>query len=156
MCHHNTFLIYSSIEEASQKKWEIVTHASIVTSLIVAILFGIAGYITFRAYAQGDLLENYCWDDDLMNVSRLLFSIQILLTYPIECFVSREVLEHSIFGRDPNVPIAPVMHYMLTLGIVAVTYFISITTYCLGIVLELNVSKNIKHLNAHQNCNQNR
>lgn len=39
----------------------------------------------------GDLLENYCWDDDLMNFSRVLFSISILLTFPIECFVSREV-----------------------------------------------------------------
>lgn len=53
MCHHNTFLIYGSIEEASQKKWEIVTHASIITSLIVATLFGIAGYSTFKAYSQG-------------------------------------------------------------------------------------------------------
>lgn len=39
----------------------------------------------------GDLLENYCWDDDLMNFARVLFSVSILLTFPIECFVSREV-----------------------------------------------------------------
>lgn len=39
----------------------------------------------------GDLLENYCWNDDLMNFARVLFSISILLTFPIECFVSREV-----------------------------------------------------------------
>ncbi|KAJ8953683.1 hypothetical protein NQ314_007291 [Rhamnusium bicolor] len=138
MCHHNTFLIYGSIEEPSQRKWEIVTHVSIVTSLIVAVLFGIAGYTTFKAHSQGDLLENYCWDDDLMNISRLLFSIQILLTYPIECFVSREVIENTIFGKDPNIPLSEKIHYFLTLGIVAITYFISITTDCLGIVLELN------------------
>lgn len=53
MCHHNTFLIYSSIEDANQKKWELVTHASILTSLIVACLFGIAGYTTFKAFSQG-------------------------------------------------------------------------------------------------------
>lgn len=59
--------------------------------------------LTFTAYfyaffyrllpspSSGDLLENYCWDDDLMNFSRVLFSISILLTFPIECFVSREV-----------------------------------------------------------------
>lgn len=82
-----------------------------------------------------------------MNVSRLLFSVQILLTYPIECFVSREVIERSVFGTDPNVPMSQVMHYMLTLGIVAVTYFISITTYCLGVVLELNVSETNNHNN---------
>ncbi|XP_050315679.1 putative sodium-coupled neutral amino acid transporter 11 [Anthonomus grandis grandis] len=138
MCHHNTFLIYGSIADASEKKWETVTHASILTSLVVACLFGIAGYATFKAYSQGDLLENYCWDDDLMNLSRLLFSIQILLTYPIECFVTREVIENSIIGKDPNVPMSQKIHYGLTLAIVVTTYLISMATDCLGVVLELN------------------
>lgn len=53
MCHHNTFLIYSSIQEATQNRWDVVTHWSIITSLIVALLFGIAGYTTFTAYSQG-------------------------------------------------------------------------------------------------------
>ena len=39
----------------------------------------------------GDLLENYCKDDDLMNAARFGFAITIMLTYPIECFVTREV-----------------------------------------------------------------
>lgn len=91
-------------------------------------------------YFSGDLLENYCWNDDLMNVSRLLFSVQILLTYPIECFVTRDVIEHSLMGRDPNVPVSDLIHYVLTMGIVGTTYFVSITTNCLGVVLELNVS----------------
>lgn len=139
MCHHNTFLIYSSMSNASEKKWETVTHASIFTSLVVSCLFGIAGYCTFKAFSQGDLLENYCWDDDLMNVSRLLFSVQILLTYPIECFVTREVIENSILQKDPNVPLTERTHYVITLAIVGTTYFISIATDCLGMVLELNV-----------------
>ncbi|EFA05275.1 Putative sodium-coupled neutral amino acid transporter 11-like Protein [Tribolium castaneum] len=138
MCHHNTFLIYGSIENANEKRWEIVTHISLLTSLIVALLFGIAGYTTFTAYSQGDLLENYCWTDDLMNFSRLLFSIQILLTYPIECFVTREVITSSFLRNDPNVPISERTHYLITLAIVGTTYFISISTDCLGVVLELN------------------
>lgn len=43
---------------------------------------------------SGDLLNNYCWEDDLMNASRLLFTFTVLLTYPIECFVCREVVEN--------------------------------------------------------------
>ncbi|KAJ3653789.1 hypothetical protein Zmor_013023 [Zophobas morio] len=138
MCHHNTFLIYGSIEDANERRWEVVTHASILTSLVVALLFGIAGYATFTAYSQGDLLENYCWTDDLMNLSRLLFSVQILLTYPIECFVTREVITNSLLRKDPNVPISERTHYLITLAIVGTTYFISISTDCLGVVLELN------------------
>ena len=39
----------------------------------------------------GDLLENYCWEDILMNFARFAFAITIMLTYPVECFVTREV-----------------------------------------------------------------
>lgn len=91
MCHHNTFLVYQSMRNASLEQWEKVTHISVSFALGIALLFGVAGYATFKALSQGDLLENYCWDDDLMNFSRVLFSISILLTFPIECFVSREV-----------------------------------------------------------------
>lgn len=53
MCHHNTFLIYGSIENASQKKWDRVTHASLFASFIVSAMFGIAGYATFTGFSQG-------------------------------------------------------------------------------------------------------
>ena len=53
-------------------------------------------------FISGDLLNNYPWEDDLMNVSRLLFSITILLTYPIECFVCREVILNLLYGNDPG------------------------------------------------------
>ena len=46
----------------------------------------------------GDLMNNYCWADDLMNVMRLLFCFVVLLTFPMECFVSREVVENIIWG----------------------------------------------------------
>lgn len=91
MCHHNTFLIYGSIERVTQQKWDMVTHWSLFTSFLIAAAFGIAGYATFTSYVQGDLMENYCWDDDLMNFARVMFSGTILLTFPIECFVTREV-----------------------------------------------------------------
>lgn len=152
MCHHNTFLLYTSLQDANQKRWDVITHISLATSLVVACLFGIGGYATFTIYSQGDLLENYCLDDDLMNFSRLLFSIQILLTYPIECFVSREVIERSVFQNDPNVPISQITHYTLTLIIVTLTFLISMSTDCLGVVLELNVSlKNSEFLDTIRN-----
>jgi len=91
MCHHNTFLIYGSIERATQQKWDVVTHWSLFTSFLIAAIFGVVGYATFTSYVQGDLMENYCWDDDLMNFARVMFSGTILLTFPIECFVTREV-----------------------------------------------------------------
>jgi len=55
MCHHNTFILYDSIQDADQHRWDTVTHASILTSLVVSALFGIAGYATFTGNSQGSL-----------------------------------------------------------------------------------------------------
>ena len=92
MCHHNSFLLYNSIENTSLAKWSMVTHVTMAFCFLATILMAMGGYATFIGHVQGDFLNNYCWDDDLMNLSRLLFSITVLLTYPIECFVCREVL----------------------------------------------------------------
>ncbi|XP_076638464.1 uncharacterized protein LOC143350314 [Colletes latitarsis] len=144
MCHHNTFLIYESIERATQQKWDVVTHWSLFTSFLIATAFGIIGYATFTAYVQGDLMENYCWDDDLMNFARVMFSGTILLTFPIECFVTREVVLTAIKGTDEvedhtaYVPNSDRKYLIITLTIVIVAYLISMSTDCLGLVLELN------------------
>lgn len=134
MCHHNVFLLYGSIEAADQDRWDTVTHYSVISSFIVSCLFGIAGYVTFTGFVQGDLLENYCWDDDLMNGARIAFSVTILLTYPIECMVTRSVLEQLFGLTNTNT----VRHYSATIIIVGITYLLSISTDCLGVVLELN------------------
>lgn len=133
MCHHNVFLLYGSIEQADQESWERVTHYSVFASFVVACFFGLTGYATFTGYVQGDLLENYCRDDDLMNMARVAFSASILLTYPIECMVTRAVVDQVV-----NITNATMRHYGVTLIIISVTYFLSVTTDCLALVLELN------------------
>uniref|UniRef100_A0A1B6DRT8 Putative sodium-coupled neutral amino acid transporter 11 n=1 Tax=Clastoptera arizonana TaxID=38151 RepID=A0A1B6DRT8_9HEMI len=132
MCHHNVFLLYHSIDNINQRTWDNITHISVFIAFLITLCFGVTGYVTFTGNVQGDLLENYCWDDDLMNFSRLAFGATILLTYPIECLVTRSVLS-QILQLDSSTS-----HYVTTIGIVGVTYIISVSTDCLGIVLELN------------------
>ncbi|XP_058834141.1 putative sodium-coupled neutral amino acid transporter 11 [Topomyia yanbarensis] len=153
MCHHNTFLVYHSMRDATLERWEKMTHFSVGCAWMVAVFFGIAGYCTFRALSQGDLLENYCWDDDLMNFSRVLFSVSILLTFPIECFVSREIVRTQIkrfysrevveydADKDPTHETGnddDQKSVVTTLVIVFAAFIISPYTECLGPVLELN------------------
>ena len=45
----------------------------------------------------GDVFENYCWGDDLMNACRALYAFTILLTFPIECFVARDLIETTFY-----------------------------------------------------------
>ncbi len=66
MCHHNTFLVYKSMQNASLERWEKVTHISIGFAFCVAALFGIAGYATFRALSQGSVKYE---DNEIFNFS---------------------------------------------------------------------------------------
>ena len=45
----------------------------------------------FICFFTGDLLNNYCKIDPVANATRFFFACVVMLTYPIECFVAREV-----------------------------------------------------------------
>ena len=139
------------MRDGSLKKWKGVTHVSVGLALVAVIVMALGGYATFNEAVDGDLLNNYCGHDDLMNVSRLFFSITILLTYPIECFVCREVIFNLMQQKegkqqDDEPPLedessSPLMgHVLSTVILVSATFVLSLATDCLGIILELNVS----------------
>ncbi|KAK3771301.1 hypothetical protein RRG08_024378 [Elysia crispata] len=136
MCHHNTFLIHSSLENPTKKRWGFVTHFSVMFAMAMCLILGIVGYASFTGATQGDLMENYCSDDILMNIARVSFAITIMLTYPVECFVTREVVENAVFPTNPEAPLW--RHVTVTCTIVGLTAAVSMATDCLGIVLELN------------------
>ena len=138
------------MRDGSLKKWKGVTHVSVGLALVAVIVMALGGYATFNEAVDGDLLNNYCGHDDLMNVSRLFFSITILLTYPIECFVCREVIFNLMQQKEgkqqDDEPLedessSPLMgHVLSTVILVSATFVLSLATDCLGIILELNVS----------------
>ena len=37
------------------------------------------------------MFENYCRNDDFVTFGRFCYGVTVILTYPIECFVTREV-----------------------------------------------------------------
>ncbi|KAM5280116.1 putative sodium-coupled neutral amino acid transporter 11 [Ctenodactylus gundi] len=134
ICHHNCFLVYGSLEEPTVAKWSRIIHMSILVSVFISVLFATCGYLTFTGFTQGDLFENYCRSDDLVTFGRFCYGITVILTYPIECFVTREVIANVFFGGN----LSPAFHIVTTVIIVAVATLVSLLIDCLGIVLELN------------------
>uniref|UniRef100_A0A8C5V4P9 Putative sodium-coupled neutral amino acid transporter 11 n=1 Tax=Microcebus murinus TaxID=30608 RepID=A0A8C5V4P9_MICMU len=134
ICHHNSFLVYSSLEEPTVAKWSRIIHISIVVSMFICILFATCGYLTFTGFTQGDLFENYCRSDNLVTFGRFCYGITVLLTYPMECFVTREVIANVFFGGN----LSSVFHVVVTVVIITIAMLVSLLIDCLGIVLELN------------------
>ena len=125
------------MNEVNINNWKKVTHFSVFVSLVFSMIFGFIGYLTFTGNSEGDIFESYCQNDDLMNIVRFIYATIIMFTYPLECFVCREVIENTFFSKYKG---NSVLHVVLTAVIVLTTVFLSFITDCLGIVLELNVS----------------
>ncbi|XP_048726059.1 putative sodium-coupled neutral amino acid transporter 11 isoform X5 [Caretta caretta] len=134
VCHHNSFLIYGSLEEPTLSNWSRITHVSVSLALFISVLFAVCGYVTFTGYTEGDIFENYCRDDDLATFGRFCYGVTIILTFPIECFVTREVIANVFFSGT----LTTILHVAVTVIVVAVATSISLVYDCLGIVLELN------------------
>ncbi|CAK7307886.1 Putative sodium-coupled neutral amino acid transporter 11 [Vulpes lagopus] len=134
ICHHNCFLVYGSLEDPTVAKWSCIIHVSTLASVFISILFAACGYLTFTGFTQGDLFENYCRNDDLVTFGRFCYGITVILTYPIECFVTREVIANVFFGG--NLPL--VFHIIITVAIITVAMLMSLLIDCLGRVLELS------------------
>ncbi|XP_042550122.1 putative sodium-coupled neutral amino acid transporter 11 isoform X1 [Dipodomys spectabilis] len=134
ICHHNCFLVYGSLEEPTVAKWSRIIHMSIFISVFISVLFATCGYWTFTGFTQGDLFENYCRTDDLVTFGRFCYGVTVILTYPLECFVTREVFATVFFGGT----LSSMCHIIITVAIITVAMLVSLLTDCLGIVLELS------------------
>ncbi|NXX88210.1 AVT2 protein, partial [Centropus bengalensis] len=134
ICNHNSFLIYGSLEEPTLKNWSRVTHVSVSVAVVISVVFAACGYMTFTGYTEGDIFENYCRDDNLATFGRFCYGVTVILTFPLECFVTREVIANVFFHGN----LSTVFHVIVTVLIVAVVTGVSLAYDCLGIVLELN------------------
>ena len=134
-CHQNSLMLYSSMKDKTEDGWAKVTYMSVSVVFLAVVLLSLAGYFTFLGDTQGDLLENYCYDDFLINISRVFFAMTLLLTAPIEIFVAREVLRNMFWSEDSA--ISPFFHPVTTGILVITSFLLSLQTDCLGSVMEI-------------------
>ena len=103
-CQHSGFLIYGSLLDNNRARWGKVTNYSISTSTILTYTLGLAGYLGFMEYTQGDVLNNFPAGSLQANVARMLLAITMFLTYPMESFVGRHVVVDLIHNGDMDGP----------------------------------------------------
>uniref|UniRef100_A0A671Q2M6 Putative sodium-coupled neutral amino acid transporter 11 n=1 Tax=Sinocyclocheilus anshuiensis TaxID=1608454 RepID=A0A671Q2M6_9TELE len=134
ICHHNSFMIYGSLQEPTLSSWSLVTHVSVGSAVLVSAVFAAAGYATFTDYTQGEVFENYYRNDNLATFGRFCYGVSMITTFPLECFVTREVISNVFFKGE----LSNTSHVIITLVIISAATAISLSYDCLGIVLELN------------------
>ena len=134
VCHHNSLLIYGSLQKPTLDRFSTVTHISTLVSCVACLIMALTGFLVFGDKTQGNVLNNFPAQGHIMvQIARLCFGLNMLTTLPLECFVCREVMVNYWFDGefDPN------RHLIFTSSLVVSATFISLLTTDLGIVFEL-------------------
>ncbi|KAF9433823.1 hypothetical protein BGZ76_008942 [Entomortierella beljakovae] len=134
VCHHNSFLIFGSLQKPTLNRVKIVTHMSMVVSLLACLVLALSGYISFSDKTQGNILNNFPSDNFIINIARFCFGVNMFTTLPLEAFVCREVIETYYFAGKP---FSLKRHTIITTGLVGVALIIALLTCDLGFVLEV-------------------
>ncbi|KAK4655961.1 hypothetical protein QC762_307080 [Podospora pseudocomata] len=134
VCHHNSLLIYGSLEKPTIDRFSKVTHYSTAISMFACLLMALAGFLTFGDKTQGNVLNNFPADNTMVNIARLCFGLNMLTTLPLEAFVCREVMLNYYFPGDPfNLA----LHLIFTSSLVFSAMTLSLLTCDLGTVFDL-------------------
>jgi sodium-coupled neutral amino acid transporter 11 len=134
VCHHNSLLIYGSLKKPTMDRFAIVTHYSTAISMAACLILGLAGFLSFGAKTQGNVLNNFPADNVAVNIARLCFGLNMLTTLPLECFVAREV---TMLYFWPGEPFNMRRHVLLTSAHVVAALVFALITCDLGAVFEL-------------------
>ena len=89
VCQHNSFIVFKSLRKPTLANWHKVASASLGVSFVLCLILGVAGYLAFMETTQGDILNNFPPTGAAVNTGRALLAVTMILTYPMECFVTR-------------------------------------------------------------------
>lgn len=134
VCHHNSLLIYDSLETPTLDRFAAVTHYSTGVSMLACLLIALSGYLTFGSLTQGNVLNNFAPNNILVNLARLCFGLNMLTTLPLEAFVCREVMINYWFAGQP---FNMFIHISFTTFLVYSAMIFSLITCDLGVVFEI-------------------
>ncbi|KIM26967.1 hypothetical protein M408DRAFT_175835 [Serendipita vermifera MAFF 305830] len=134
VCHHNSLLIYGSLNTPTLDRFAAVTHVSTFLSLVSCCTLAISAFLVFTDKTQGNILNNFPPNDTLINVARFCFGMNMFTTLPLELFVCREVIEQYFFANEQW---NKTRHIILTTVILFGSMLISLMTCDLGVVLEV-------------------
>ena len=140
MCHHNTFLLYNSLERANLTRFKKATRWSVGVSIVSSAILGMAGFVAFGAQTNANILHNFCHvgsvDGVVLSVTRVWFALTMFCTYPLEAFVAREVVAELFF---PDHAPSLLRHMLVTTALVLLSYVIAMLASDLSIILEITV-----------------
>ena len=72
VCNDSSFLLYASLKNATQKRWNVGAIVALTSSLLICFSIAVPGYLTFRNESKPNLLNNYDVEDPIMIAVRIV------------------------------------------------------------------------------------
>ncbi|KYO47676.1 sodium-coupled neutral amino acid transporter 4 [Alligator mississippiensis] len=119
VCHPEVLPIYSELKDRSRKKMQNVSNLSITGMLIMYLLAGLFGYLTFYGEVEDELLHTYTrvyTFDTLLLMVRVAVLVAVMLTVPIVLFPIRSSISTLLF---PKRPFSWIRHFLIAAVILA-------------------------------------
>ena len=134
-CHMNAIAVSSELKNPTSLRIKKSIFYSMSLCAIFYASVGLAGYLTFGDKIKSDILLNYpeTW---LVTVLRVSLSIAITFSYPMWCAPSRESFCFLVYGKK-STELDKKQFYIITYGIVIVTFIIAMLVHDLGLVVAL-------------------
>ncbi|KAM8820651.1 S38A4 protein, partial [Eudromia elegans] len=113
VCHPEVLPIYSELKDPSRKRMQNVSTISITGMLIMYLLAGLFGYLTFYGEVEDELLHTYTkvyTFDTLLLTVRLAVLVAVTLTVPIVLFPIRSSISALLF---PKRPFSWIRHFLI-------------------------------------------
>merc|ERR1719242_2720025 len=138
VCHHSSFVVFNSLRNRTQKTWNITTHSAVGISVFWSLWLAVAGFVCFQTETEGDILNNFAYDNPVINAARALLALTMVFTYPMELFVARFAIL-QILKRNGRVTVENKNRWFcgVTLMLWSTSLVIGAFINNLGIVLEL-------------------
>ena len=136
LCQHTVRLAYTRPRSATpEDHLNPDKPADLVLAFLVLINLTIScgGYATFNAFTQGNVLENYCEEDFLAGLARVVFTVFTASLFPLECMNFRMMTDELILvhHRFKNL-----FHVSITCIFLLPIFITSLFIECLPLVLE--------------------
>lgn len=94
VCQHSCLLVFDSLESPTLENVKMVSRISLGMVLFFSLLLGLAGCILFGETIDANVLNNFYSISDVIILARMCMAINMIFTYPMECFVVR----HACFA----------------------------------------------------------
>ena len=139
-CSDMAIHILRSLDNPTPLRWSYVALFGIFTSMVLGCGYGVACSLLFFGDTSGNVLDNFSRSDVFAIVLRFLLIMQILPSFPFNCFMPRVVLlslaklivPHFVVKLHGNRLNRTIVHFVLTTFVVVSAMITAIFVTNLG------------------------